>query len=133
MTNRPWSMRIGLLAIASAIAIWIAVADSVRRSTSLDPTEIDTLLVLLIAGCLLDLVVAYRAFRGHVGWPALIWLGLRVLISGAGWLLITLPSYAIAAIALTRWRVSRPVAEAPTPALAAAPADAPTDPPAHHA
>jgi hypothetical protein len=122
-------MRIGLLAVASAIAIWIAVADSVRRSTTLDPTEIETLLVLLIAGCLLDLVVGYRAFRGRVGWPALIWLGLRVLISGAGWLLITLPSYAIAAIALTRWRATRPATETPTPGAAPTPADTPTDPP----
>ena len=112
MTNRLWWMRIGLLAIASAIAIWIAAADSIRRSTTLAPEEIESLLVLLIAGCLLDLVVAYRAWRGRVGWPALTWLGLRVLISGAGLLLVTPPSYAIAAIALTRWRVTRPPAEA---------------------
>ena len=132
MTNRPWSMRIGLLAIVSTIAIWIAVADSILRSTSLDPTEIETLLVLLIAGCLLDLVVAYRAFRGRVGWPALVWLGLRVLISGAGWLLITLPSYGIAAIALTRWRATRPVTapslQPEVPARSETPADPPTDP-----
>lgn len=138
MTNRPWSIRIGLLAIASAIAIWIAAADPIRRSTTLEPKEIESLLVLLIAGCLLDLVVAYRAYRGRVGWPALTWLGLRVLISGAGLLLVTLPSYAIAAIALTRWRVRRPVAEpsppdVPTPPDVPVPGDPPTERPTGHA
>ena len=113
MTKRPWSIRIGVLAIVSAIAIWIAVADSIRRSVSLEPKEIESLLVLLITGCLLDTLVAVRAYRGRVGWPALVWLGLRVLISGAGLLLVTLPSYAVAAIALTRSRVTRPTEDPP--------------------
>ena len=116
MSKRPWSIRIGLLAIASAIAIWIAAADSIRRSVELDPKEIESLLVLLIAGCLLDGLVAFRAYRGRVGWPALGWLAIRVLLSGAGLLLVTLPSYAIAAIVLTRWRVTRPQADPPPPA-----------------
>ena len=115
MTKRPWSMRIGILAIASAIAIWIAAADSIRRSTSLEPKEIESLLVLLIAGCLLDLVVAFRAYRGRVGWPALVWLGLRVLISGVGLLLVTLPSYAVAAIALARAKAARVEDDPPLP------------------
>jgi len=113
VTKRPWSIRIGVLAIASALAIWIAVADSIRRSLSLEPKEIESLLVLLIAGCLLDALVAFRAYQGRVGWPALVWLGLRVLISGAGLLVITLPSYAVAAIALTRSRVARPSEDPP--------------------
>jgi hypothetical protein len=104
LTRLPRPVLIGVLAIASATGIWVLAADTVRRSEALDPTEIESLVVIIVTGCLLDAVIAYRAIRGRVGIVAYGWLGFRILLSVAGLLLVTLPSYAIALVALSRYR-----------------------------
>ena len=108
MSGQPRPIVVGVLAIASAIGIWVLAADSIRRSSTLEPKEIESLLVLLVTGCLLDAFIAYRALCGRVGVVAYAWLGLRIVVSAAGLLLVTLPSYAIAVLAFSRHRVVRP-------------------------
>ena len=39
---------------------------------------------IIVTGCLLDAVIAYRAIRGRVGLVAYGWLGFRILLSAAG-------------------------------------------------
>jgi hypothetical protein len=107
MSRPSWPVLIGVLAIASAVGIWLIVANAILRSTELEPAEVESLIVLLVAGILIDGLVAGRALRGRVGIFGLGWLAIRVLISAAGLLPVTLPSYAIAVIALTRARMSR--------------------------
>ena len=104
MSGLPRPVLVGVLAILSAIGIWVVAADTIRRSTTLEPKEIESLLVLLIAACLVDGFIAYRAVRGRIGLPAYAWLGLRIVVSAAGLLLVTLPSYVVAVIAFSRRR-----------------------------
>jgi len=92
--------------VASAIAIWLVAAETIRRSTTLEPQEIESLLVIIVTGCLLDAVVLYGAVKRRVGWPAYGWLGIRITLSILGLLWVTLPSYAIAAVAFDRYRRS---------------------------
>jgi hypothetical protein len=107
LSTKPRSVLIAVIAVASAIAIWAVVAETIRRSTSLEPQEIESLLVIIVTGILLDAFVAFRTYRGRAGWPDLLWLVVRVVLSAAGLLLVTLPSYAIAVIALIALRRRR--------------------------
>lgn len=95
---------VGIIALISAIAIWIGMAVAVLRADATsDPPSTDwTFIALIGLGCLLDVIVAGRAWRGRLGLFRLAWLGLRCLMSAVGFLWITFPSYVVAAIALTR-------------------------------
>jgi hypothetical protein len=95
---------VGILALASAIAIWIGMAVAVLQAdaVSVPPSADWSFIALIGVGCVLDAIVAVRAWRGRLGLFGLGWLALRCLLSAVGFLWITLPSYAIAAIALTR-------------------------------
>jgi hypothetical protein len=104
LTRLPRPVLIGVLAIASAIGIWVLAALAIRRSETLDAAEIESLLVIIVTCCLLDAVIAYRAIKGRIGLVAYGWLGFRILLSVAGLLFVTLPSYAIAIVALSRYR-----------------------------
>lgn len=115
MAGLPRPVLVGVIAIASAIGIWVLAADSIRRSMTLEPEEIESLLVLLVTACLLDALIAYRAIRGRIGAVAYLWLGLRILISAAGLLLVTLPSYVIAVVAFSRRRDPEPLEGPPEP------------------
>ena len=125
MAGRSWAARIGIAAVASAIAIWLVVAETIRRSTTLEPKDIESLVVIIVTGCLLDGVVLYGAIKRRVGWPAFVWLGLRAVLSVAGLLWITLPSYAIAIVAFGRDRRTppRPVESAMSEPVEALPDD----------
>lgn len=100
----PKSTVIGIAAISTAIAIWIAMAIAVIQAdaASIPPSADWSFIALIGLGCVLDAIVATRAWRGRLGLFGLGWLALRCLMSAVGFLWITFPSYAIAAIALTR-------------------------------
>jgi hypothetical protein len=100
----PKSTVIGIAAIATAIAIWIGMLVAVLQADAVSvPPSADLSFIALIGlGCLLDAIVAVRAWRRRLGLFGLGWLALRCLMSAVGFLWITFPSYAIAAIALTR-------------------------------
>lgn len=137
LTRLPRPVLIGVLAIASAIGIWVFAADAIRRSDTLDATEIESLLVIIVTCCILDAVIAYRAIRGRVGLVAYGWLGFRILLSAAGLLFVTLPSYAIAIVALSRYRApaetaAETIAE-PTESTEPTDTTATTDPSGPHA
>ena len=102
----PKSTVIGIAAIATAIAIWIGMAIAVIRAdaASVPPSADWSFIALIGLGCVLDAIVATRAWRGRLGLFGLGWLALRCLMSAVGFLWITLPSYVVAAFALTRSR-----------------------------
>ena len=114
MSDLPRPLLIGVAAVASAIAIWLVVAETIRRSTTLEPKEIESLLVILVTGCLLDAVVLYRALKRRIGLPTYAWLAIRIALSIAGLLWVTLPSYVIAFIAFMAFSRSRPLAPGTT-------------------
>lgn len=106
MTRPSTASLAGIVALLLAIAIWIwyAIAVVLAGPTTGEPLDVPVLIAVIGVGCLLDALIAARAVRRPVGTLALIYLGLRALLSAAGLLFATLPSYAVAAFALSRAR-----------------------------
>ncbi len=115
MTSRSISSVVGPVALLTAIPIWLGYAylGAQPGSRIVRTSDLPLFLVVVGASCLLDAIVAIRALRGPVGRIGLMYLGIRALLSLGGLLIFTLPSYAIAIVALTRttqasWRSGDP-------------------------
>ena len=104
MSGLPVATRVAVVALLIAIGIWIGYAVFTLRpgSAAGAPQDAAMLVALVAIGCCLDALVVVRCLRGRVGGLALGYLGLRTLLSVGGFLWLTLPSYAIAAFAVSR-------------------------------
>ena len=106
MARPALSTWIVVLSLLAAIAIWLAY---LPRALQLDGTlgapksSAAWMIGLVLGACVLDGLVAVRALRsGRIGLLGLLWVGFRTLLSIAGFLLVTLPFYAVALVAVTR-------------------------------
>ena len=107
-TARAWTStslrtRVAALACLLAVVAWIVYAAAALSTTTIvsardAPAFIATIGVLVA----LDAIVAVRAWWKRASRLDLAYLGLRVLLSGVGFLLVTLPLYVVAFLAL--WR-----------------------------
>lgn len=89
---------IGLAGIAVAVAVWVW-----WLLATVGPAAVGTeVTVLLALGVVVDVVAAVAVLRGRVNRGVLAWLAVRILLSIASLLFLTLIPYAVAAIALSR-------------------------------
>jgi hypothetical protein len=104
MSRVPLGVWIVVVAVATAIAIWLGYAYRVLQPDSavVGPSDRAWLIGLVLLGCALDLVVTVRLVRGQFGIAGLMWLALRGFLSIVGFLFFTFPSYAIAFVVLAR-------------------------------
>ena len=101
-TSRTTS--VAVVALGVALAIWLGYGYLALQpgATLVRPADQGWFFGLLVGGAVLDVVVAIRSLRGRVGGLALVWLGVRVVLSAAGLLFVTIPSYAVALFTLSR-------------------------------
>jgi hypothetical protein len=104
------------VALVVALAIWAIYLVGALAGTEpyAPPNEDLWFWILVIGPCLVDLVVLVRVLRRSVGLGSLTWLAVRALLSGAGFLLLTLPAYAVAFLLLIRPAKASPDGDDPT-------------------
>jgi hypothetical protein len=95
-------IRIAAVAVLSAAAIWLAYGWVVLfASNAVAAKDIPWLLGIVAVGVALDLGIAALVLRESAPRPVAIgYLGLRSLMSASGFLILTLPSYLVALVAI---------------------------------
>ena len=104
MANLPPRKRVAVVALVVAIAAWLVYAYLALQPDSGIVRADDRLpfWILLVVGLVLDAAVTIRSVRSRIGLLGQVWLGFRALLAAVGILYATLPSYAIALVALSR-------------------------------